>query len=355
MSSRLSARERAIKPSMQHLPTYPRKSLPPSSESKPDWLRVRFPGGASYLRLRRLVREERLHTVCEEAHCPNIGECWEQGTATLLLLGDICTRACGFCAIKTGRPAGLDLEEPERVARTVRELGLRHAVLTSVTRDDLPDGGASIFAGSINRIRETSPGCAVEVLIPDLQGDWAALATIMAARPDVLNHNLETVPRLYGRVRPKAIYTQSLELLRRGRALEPGALTKSGVMVGLGESADELLQVFRDLRAVGVDVLTVGQYLRPSLWHLPIERYYPPEEFSAIKYAATSLGFRHVEAGPLVRSSYHAADHVTGSAGANTLEARNSAPSAVRPHGAELRSQALSSTVSQSNFGPRLH
>jgi len=302
---------------MQPVPTYPRKSLPPNAEPKPEWLKVRFPGGPSYLRLRRLVREERLHTVCEEARCPNIGECWEQGTATLLLLGDVCTRACGFCAISTGRPKGLDLEEPERVARTVQQLDLRHAVLTSVTRDDLPDGGASIFAASIVRIRELHPGCAVEVLIPDLQGNWSALETIMAARPDVLNHNVETVPRLYGRVRPKAIYAQSLDLLRRARELAPESITKSGVMVGLGESLDELLQLLRDLRAAEVEVLTVGQYLRPSAWHLPIVRYYAPEEFHALRDTALSFGFRHVEAGPLVRSSYHAAEHVTAGAGAN--------------------------------------
>ncbi len=296
---------------MDRLPTYPRKSLPPSSEPKPEWLKVRFPGGPSYLRLRRLVRAERLHTVCEEAHCPNIGECWEQGTATLLLLGDVCTRACGFCAIGTGRPAGVDPEEPERVARTVQELGLRHAVLTSVTRDDLPDGGASIFAASIRRIRDLCPDCAVEVLIPDLQGNWSALATIMEARPEVLNHNIETAPRLYGRVRPKAIYSQSVELLRRARELAPESITKSGVMVGLGESHEELVAVFRDLRGAGVQVLTVGQYLRPSLWHLPIDRYYTPAEFASLREAGRSLGFRHVEAGPMVRSSYHAAEHVS--------------------------------------------
>jgi lipoyl synthase len=304
---------------MQRLPTYPRRSLPPAAERKPEWLKVRFPGGPSYLRLRALVREERLHTVCEEAHCPNIGECWEQGTATLLLLGDVCTRACGFCAISTGRPEGVDLEEPDRVARTVHELGLRHAVLTSVTRDDLRDGGAAIFAQSIARIRETSPQCAIEVLIPDLQGNWAALATLMGAGPEVLNHNIETVPRLYGHVRPKAIYPQSLDLLRRAAALSPDVITKSGVMVGLGESMDELLQVFEDLRAANVQVLTVGQYLRPSLWHLPLVRYYTPDEFGALRESALSLGFRHVEAGPLVRSSYHAASHVTSDAGAHRL------------------------------------
>ena len=298
------------------LPTYPRRSLPPPRDPKPDWLKVRFPGGPTYLHLRQLVRDQRLHTVCEEAHCPNIGECWEQGTATLLLLGDVCTRACGFCAIATGRPRTLDVEEPERVAETVRDLGLRHAVLTSVTRDDLPDGGAAIFAASIERIRAAAPECAVEVLIPDLQGNWQALATIMAAAPDVLNHNLETVPRLYGRVRPKAVYSRSLELLRRAHELSPNAITKSGVMVGLGESQDELLGVFRDLRSSGVEVLTVGQYLRPSVWHLPIDRYYAPGEFTVLRDEALAVGFRHVEAGPLVRSSYHAASHVVPRASA---------------------------------------
>jgi lipoic acid synthetase len=302
---------------MDHLPTYPRKSLPPTREGRPPWLKVRFPGGPTYLRLQKLVRDERLHTVCEEAHCPNMGECWEQGTATLLLLGEVCTRACGFCAIATERPATVDLEEPERVARTVQTLGLRHAVLTSVTRDDLPDGGAAIFAASIHRIRELSPDCAVEVLIPDLLGNWSALATIMQARPEILNHNTETVPRLYGRVRPKAIYARSLELLRRAKELDSDAITKSGVMVGLGEAQDELEAVFADLRGTGVDVLTIGQYLRPSAWHLPIARYYTLEEFAELREAALALGFSHVESGPLVRSSYHAHAQVDGLRGAH--------------------------------------
>jgi lipoic acid synthetase len=275
-------------------------------------LKVRFAGGPVYLGLQRLVREQRLHTVCEEARCPNMSECWEHGTATLLLLGDVCTRACGFCAIATGRPGQVDLEEPERVADVVQQLGLRHAVLTSVTRDDLPDGGASIFAASIQRIRERCPGCAVEVLIPDLQGNWEALARIMDARPEILNHNVETVPRLYGRVRPRAVYTRSLELLQRAKLMDEGALTKSGVMVGLGEDRRELSRVFQDLRRVDVDVLTVGQYLRPSAWHLPIDRYYAPAEFVALRAEALALGFRHVEAGPLVRSSYHAHAQVDG-------------------------------------------
>jgi lipoic acid synthetase len=262
--------------------------------------------------LQKLVREERLHTVCEEAHCPNMGECWEHGTATLLLLGEVCTRACGFCAIATGRPTGVDEEEPERVARTVYSLGLRHAVLTSVTRDDLPDGGAAIFAASIRRIRELSPDCAVEVLIPDLLGNWDALQTVMDAHPEILNHNIESVPRLYGRVRPKAVYERSLELLRRAHEQDPGVITKSGVMVGLGETRDELHSVFGDLRRVGVEVLTVGQYLRPSAWHLPIDRYYTLEEFAELQVEALALGFRHVESGPLVRSSYHAHEQVDG-------------------------------------------
>lgn len=297
---------------MDHPPTYPRRSAPAQGGAKPPWLKVRFPGGQNSIRLRQLVREERLHTVCEEARCPNIGECWEHGTATLMLLGDVCTRACGFCAVATGRPHTLDLDEPERVARAVESLGLRHAVLTSVTRDDLPDGGASIFAESIRRIRERSPRCAVEVLIPDFQGDWNALRTVMDARPEILNHNTETVPRLYGRVRPKSVYARSLDLLRRAKEMDPGTLTKSGVMVGLGENRAELLSVFADLRRAGVDVLTVGQYLRPSSWHLPIARYYTPEEFGSLREDALALDFRHVEAGPLVRSSYHAHEQVAG-------------------------------------------
>jgi lipoic acid synthetase len=252
------------------------------------------------------MRSQGLHTVCEEARCPNRGECWEDGTATFLLLGDVCTRACGFCNIATGRPGAVDRDEPERVAEAVAAMGLRHAVLTAVTRDDLADGGASIFAASMRAIRARCPGCTVELLIPDLGGDWEALDTVMAARPEILNHNVETVPRLYGRVRPKAVFPRSLELLRRAKALAPDGVTKSGLMVGLGEAREELLAVFAELRAAEVDVLTVGQYLRPTAWHLPVARYYPPEEFAALRAEALALGFRHVEAGPLVRSSYHA-------------------------------------------------
>ncbi len=273
---------------------------------KPPWLKVRFPGGPNYLRLKNTMREGRLHTVCEEAHCPNIGECWEAGTATFMILGDTCTRACGFCAVKSGRPLALDRLEPMRVANAVREMGLAHAVVTSVNRDDEPDGGASLFAATIRWIRRLSAGTTVEVLIPDFMGDWDALATVMAVQPEILNHNTETVPRLYRRVRPKARYERSLELLRRAKELDPDAITKTGLMVGLGETKHELLLVFADLVDEGVDVLTLGQYLRPSAKHLPLIRYYHPDEFAALREEALALGFRHVEAGPLVRSSYHA-------------------------------------------------
>jgi lipoic acid synthetase len=281
-------------------------------DRKPPWLKVRFPGGENYIRLKSIMREGRLHTVCEEAHCPNIGECWEAGTATFMILGDTCTRACGFCAVKSGRPGALDRLEPVRVANAVREMGLRHAVVTSVNRDDEPDGGASIFAATIRWVRRLSPGTSVEVLIPDFMGKWEALGTVMAAQPEILNHNTETVPRLYRRVRPKGRYERTLELLRRAKEQDPEAITKSGLMVGLGETKHELLMVFADLVDNGVDVLTVGQYLRPSAKHLPLVRYYHPEEFAELRAEALALGFRHVEAGPLVRSSYHAERQVDG-------------------------------------------
>jgi len=258
------------------------------------------------------MRGERLHTVCEEAHCPNIGECWEAGTATFMILGDTCTRSCGFCAVKTGHPGALDKLEPMRVAHAVRQMRIQHAVVTSVNRDDEPDGGAAIFAETIRRIRKLSPGTSVEVLIPDFMGDWDALATVMAAQPEILNHNTETAPRLYPRVRPKARYERSLELLHRAKELDPGAITKSGLMVGLGETKHELLMVFADLVDRGVDVLTLGQYLRPSVKHLPLVRYYEPAEFDELKADALALGFKHVEAGALVRSSYHAERQLTG-------------------------------------------
>ena len=280
--------------------------------AKPEWLRVRMPGGPRYQQLRTLMREQRLNTVCEEAHCPNIGECWEAGTATFMILGDVCTRACSFCAVTTGRPAALDYEEPVRVAQAVAAMGLGHAVVTSVNRDDAPDGGAKVFADTIRWIRRLSPGTTVEVLIPDFNGDWQALATVMDAGPEILNHNTETVPRLYPKVRHKASYERTLELLERAKMLDPNAVTKTGVMLGLGETRAELRETMADLRMVEVDVLTVGQYLRParSPRHPPVERFVPPAEFAELREEALALGFRHVESGPLVRSSYHAEQQV---------------------------------------------
>lgn len=273
---------------------------------RPPWLKVRFPAGPNYGRLQELMRSKALHTVCEEARCPNIGDCWSRGTATFMILGDTCTRSCGFCAVKTGRPGMLDTGEPLRVALAVQQMRLRHAVITSVNRDELPDGGAGIFAETIRQVRRLSPGTTIEVLIPDFKGDEAALRTVVKAKPEILNHNTETVPRLYRRVRPQAEYARSLELLARAKGMDPEGLTKSGLMVGLGERREELLAVFADLAAQGVDILTVGQYLRPTPAHLPVERYWHPDEFAELREAALAMGFRHVEAGPLVRSSYHA-------------------------------------------------
>ncbi len=275
-------------------------------QRKPEWLKVRLPGGPKHARLKGLMREQRLHTVCEEAHCPNIGECWEAGTAAFMILGDTCTRACAFCAVTSGRPQALDMGEPLRVAQAVRRMGLTHAVVTSVNRDDEPDGGAAIFTATIRSIRRLCPETSVEVLIPDFMGNWRALAMVMEERPEILNHNTETVPRLYRRVRPKARYERSLELLRRAKEMDPKGITKTGLMVGLGETKHELLLVMADLVDVGCDVLTIGQYLRPSARHAALERYYRPEEFEELAEAGRRLGFRHVEAGPLVRSSYHA-------------------------------------------------
>jgi lipoic acid synthetase len=283
---------------------------------RPPWLKVRFQAGGNYERLRTLMRDQGLHTVCEEARCPNIGDCWSRGTATFMILGDTCTRSCGFCAVATGRPGTLDRGEPARVALAIQQMGLRHAVITSVNRDELPDGGAGMFAETIRWTRRLSPDTTIEVLIPDFRGDEPALAAVMAARPEILNHNTETVPRLYREVRPQAIYERSLEVLRRAKALDPGALTKSGVMVGLGETRDELLTVFADLAAEGVDILTVGQYLQPTPAHLPLQRYWHPDEFAELKERALEMGFRHVESGPLVRSSYHAEEQAArGAAG----------------------------------------
>jgi lipoic acid synthetase len=273
---------------------------------KPDWLKVRFPAGERYQQLKSLMREENLHSVCEEARCPNIGECWNAGTATFMILGDTCTRSCGFCAVTTGRPGELDLLEPVRLANAVQRLGLDYVVITSVNRDDLPSGGSEIFAGCIRAIRRNDPKVRVEVLIPDFKGDRHALETVVRARPFVLNHNIETVPRLYRQVRPQAIYERSLALIAHAKSLAPGTLTKSGFMVGLGETKDELFQVMRDLRDHGCDIVTIGQYLRPSMQHLPIDRYYDPSEYADFIAYGREIGLRHVEAGPLVRSSYHA-------------------------------------------------
>jgi lipoic acid synthetase len=274
---------------------------------KPDWLKVRFPGGDRHQKLQRLVRDEGLHTVCEEARCPNIGECWNAGTATFMILGDVCTRSCGFCNVKTGRPGqALDALEPFRLAKAVAALGLDYVVITSVNRDDLESGGAEIFAACIELVRRHDPAIRVEVLIPDFKGNWDALMTVLQARPFVLNHNIETVPRLYRRVRPQAVYQRSLELIRRAKQAAPEMLTKSGLMVGLGETLEETFDVMADLRAHGCDILTVGQYLQPSRHHLPVERYWHPDEFQAFRARGRALGFTHVEAGPLVRSSYHA-------------------------------------------------
>jgi lipoic acid synthetase len=279
---------------------------PAVRQRKPAWLKAPFPGGPQYLRLKGLLRASGLHTVCEEARCPNIGECFQNGTATFLILGDVCTRACTFCAVTSGHPTGLDAAEPLKVARAASRLGLRHAVVTSVTRDDLPDGGASIFAATIRAVRRLSPGTSVEVLIPDFRGSHDALAAVMAARPDVLNHNIETVPRLYRGVRPKAVYGRSLELLARAREMDAEVTTKSGLMVGLGEDHEELLAAMADLVGAGCQVLTIGQYLQPTPRHRPVARYYHPDEFAELAREGRRLGFRHVEAGPLVRSSYHA-------------------------------------------------
>ena len=281
----------------------------------PSWLKARMPGGPNYVALKTLMRDNELHTVCEEAHCPNIGECWERGTATFMILGDICTRACGYCAVTTGKPLGLDLEEPARLAETVERMGLKYAVITSVNRDDLPDGGALIFAQCVRQVRKRVQGCKVEVLIPDFEGNWSALATVMSAKPDTLNHNIETVRRIFGRVRPKGDYDQSLELLSRAKELDPSAVTKSGMMVGLGETWDEILRTMSDLRSVDCDLLTIGQYLRPSQKHVALARWYTPEEFAELKREAEALGFQHVASGPLVRSSYHADEqHATATA-----------------------------------------
>jgi lipoic acid synthetase len=277
-----------------------------ATHPRPAWLKARFPGGPNYHELKVLTNNLRLHTVCESARCPNIGECWDQRTATFMILGDVCTRRCGFCAVPKGAPLPVDYAEPERVAQAVARLGLLYAVVTSVNRDDRKDGGAEIFALTIEAIRRIRPECKIEVLIPDFQGSRAALATVLAARPDVLDHNTETVPRLYATVRPGARFERSLELIARVREMAPDIATKSGLMLGLGEDREEVLGVMRALVSHGCQILTLGQYLRPSVDHLPIARYYTPDEFADFKTEGQAMGFRHVESGPLVRSSYHA-------------------------------------------------
>jgi lipoyl synthase len=291
-------------PTLQSLPLIESAVAPEGR--KPPWLKVRAPGGPNYLRMRRLVREWNLHTVCEEAHCPNIGECWEDATATFMILGDVCTRHCGYCAVAHGRPQWEDREEPERVGRAVADLGLDYVVITSVNRDDLADGGAAHWAATIRAVRQAAPGCRVEALIPDFQGNAGALDLVIAARPGVLNHNTETVPRLYKLARHGGRYERTLDLFRHARACAPDLTTKSGIIVGLGETTDELVATMRDLRSIDVDLLTLGQYLRPSAAHLPVAKYYRPEEFAELGAIGRELGFRHVESGPLVRSSYHA-------------------------------------------------
>jgi lipoyl synthase len=283
-------------------------------ERKPSWLKVKAPGGPTYIGLKQMMRDLRLHTVCEEAHCPNIGECWEHKAATFMILGEVCTRNCAYCAVAHGTPAPLDPEEPVRLADAVAQMGLRHVVITSVDRDDLPNGGAEIFAGCITEIRRRLPDTSIEVLIPDFKGNETALRLVIDAHPDILNHNLETIERLYRIARPGGRYPRALELFRRARAVAPDLLLKSGIICGLGEEWDELLTAMKDLRAQGVEILTLGQYLRPSEAHLPIARWYTPAEFAELKRVGMALGFRHVEAGPLVRSSYHAWEQAASAA-----------------------------------------
>jgi lipoyl synthase len=290
----------------------------PLPERKPPWLKVRAPGGPNYSRLRHLMRELDLHTVCEEARCPNVGECWEHGTATFMVLGDVCTRNCAYCAVAHGRPPRYDIEEPSRVAAAVAEMRLRHAVITSVDRDDLPDYGAWIFAETIRQIKHRLPDCSVEVLVPDFQGNESSIRTVLEARPDIYNHNTETVPRLYKRCRPGGRYERVMRIFRFAKQTAPDIPTKTGIILGMGETMDEVVETMRELRAVDVDILTLGQYLRPSSSHIPLDRYYTPDEFRRLREIGLDLGFRHVESGPLVRSSYHAWEQVQSAMHAST-------------------------------------
>lgn len=282
----------------------------PLPERKPSWLKVRAPGGQNYIRLKQMMRELELHTVCEEARCPNVGECWEHGTATFMILGDVCTRNCAYCAVSHGRPAKYDVAEPSRVGEAVAELQLKHAVITSVDRDDLPDFGAYIFAETIRQIKQRLPDCSVEVLVPDFQGNRDSIRTVLGAEPDIYNHNTETVPRLYKKCRPGGRYPRVMDIFRTAKEIAPHIPTKTGIILGMGETLQEVEIVMRDLRAVDVDILTLGQYLRPSDGHIALDRYVTPEEFRRLYDVGMEMGFRHVESGPLVRSSYHAWEQV---------------------------------------------
>lgn len=282
----------------------------PLPERKPSWLKVKAPGGPNYLRLKQMMRELDLHSVCEEAHCPNVGECWEHGTATFMILGDVCTRNCAYCAVAHGRPPKYDIEEPDRVAQAIAEMRLQHAVITSVDRDDLPDFGAYIFAETIRQIHARVPGCSVEVLVPDFQGNEDSIRAVLEAQPEIYNHNTETVPRLYKKARPGGRYPRVMEIFRFAKRVAPDIPTKTGMILGMGETIEEVIAVMRDLRAVDVDILTLGQYLRPSDNHIALDRYYTPDEFRYLYEVGMDLGFRHVESGPLVRSSYHAWEQV---------------------------------------------
>ncbi|HXV17411.1 MAG TPA: lipoyl synthase [Gemmatimonadaceae bacterium] len=282
----------------------------PLPERKPSWLKVKAPGGPNYLRLKQMMRELDLHSVCEEARCPNVGECWEHGTATFMILGDVCTRNCAYCAVAHGRPPKYDIEEPERVGQAIAEMRLQHAVITSVDRDDLPDFGAYIFAETIRQIHARVPECSVEVLVPDFQGNEDSIRTVLEARPEIYNHNTETVPRLYKKARPGGRYARVMEIFRLAKRIAPEIPTKTGIILGMGETIEEVVAVMHDLRAVDVDILTLGQYLRPSDNHIALDRYYTPEEFRHLRDVGMEMGFRHVESSPLVRSSYHAWEQV---------------------------------------------
>lgn len=297
---------------------------PKHPRRRPPWIKVRAPGGEEYEKVYGLMRSKALHTVCEEAQCPNLGECWGRGTATFLMMGDTCTRSCGFCDIKTGRPSPLDWAEPNRIAESVRAMNLRHVVITSVNRDERPDGGAPIFAMVIKRIRQLQPGCSIEVLIPDFKGSESALKIVMDAQPEILNHNVETVPRLFKKVQPQDNYEWTKATLGNAKKMDPMVLTKSGIMVGLGETFDEVVEVMRDLAALKVDILTIGQYLQPSKKHLPIERFYTPEEFDRFKELGMEMGYKWVESGPLVRSSYRADEQVRELSKLNYIHVRSS-------------------------------